>query len=105
MFTVYFYTIASVLIVSLLSLIGIFTLMLSREKLSWLTLFLVSLSAGTLLGDGFLHLIPEAVAKNDGQLNIWLWLLAGILIFFILEKIIHWRHCHQIGRASCRERV
>jgi len=94
MFTVYFYTIASVLIVSLLSLIGIFTLMLSREKLSWLTLFLVSLSAGTLLGDGFLHLIPEAVAKNDGQLNIWLWLLAGILIFFILEKIIHWRHCH-----------
>ena len=94
MLTVYFYTISSVLVVSLLSLIGIFTLILSREKLNQLTLFLVSLSAGTLLGDSFLHLIPEAVAKNGAELNIWLWLLFGILTFFILEKIVHWRHCH-----------
>ncbi|MEI6597103.1 MAG: ZIP family metal transporter [bacterium] len=96
MLTIYFYTIASVLVVSLLSLIGIFTLILSREKLNRLTLFLVSLSAGTLLGDSFLHLIPEAVAKNGDQLNIWLWLLGGILTFFILEKVVHWRHCHSL---------
>jgi len=100
MLTVYFYTIASVFIVSLLSLIGIFTLMLSREKLNQLTLFLVSLSAGTLLGDSFLHLIPEAAAKNGDQPDIWLWLLFGILTFFILEKVIHWRHCHLITTES-----
>lgn len=100
MLAIYFYTITSVLIVSLLSLIGIFTLILSREKLKQLTLFLVSLSAGALLGDSFLHLIPEAVAKNNGQLNIWLWLLAGILTFFILEKVVHWRHCHLLTTES-----
>lgn len=100
MLAVYFYTILSVLIVSLLSFIGIFTLILSRKKLNQLTLFLVSLSAGALLGDSFLHLIPEAVAKNGDRLNIWLWLLAGILIFFILEKIVHWRHCHLLTTES-----
>lgn len=99
MLNIYFYTIASVLIVSLLSLIGIFTLMLSREKLKKLTLFLVSLSAGTLLGDSFLHLIPEAAAGDDG-LNVWLWLLFGILTFFILEKVVHWRHCHLLTTES-----
>ncbi len=56
-------------------------------------LFLISLSAGTLLGDSFLHLMPEAIEENNDP-KIWFWLLAGILIFFILEKIIHWRHCH-----------
>ena len=56
-------------------------------------MLLIGLSVGTLLGDSFLHLIPEAAAEAQG-VGIWLWLLAGILIFFILEKIIHWRHCH-----------
>lgn len=93
MFSVYLYTLISVLAVSAISLIGVFTMILSPKKLNRITLFLVSLSAGALLGDSFLHLIPEAVEKNDGN-QIWLWVLAGILIFFILEKIIHWRHCH-----------
>ncbi len=57
-------------------------------------MFLVSLSAGTLLGGAFLHLLPEAVEEHNGDFKIWLWLLAGVIIFFILEKIIHWRHCH-----------
>ena len=93
MFTTYFYTITSVVIVSLISLIGVFILSIKWKNLNSLTIFLVSLSAGTLLGDSFLHLIPEAVEKNNGTLT-WLWLLAGILFFFILEKVIHWRHCH-----------
>ena len=93
MFTIYLYTLSSVLIVSLLSLVGAFVLAVKRNNLNRLTIFLVSLSAGTLLGDSFLHLIPEAVEKNNGT-TTWLWLLAGVLFFFILEKVIHWRHCH-----------
>ncbi len=93
MFNVYLSTIISVLIVSFLSLIGIFILTIRQNSLNKLTILLVSLSAGTLLGDSFLHLIPEAVEKNNGSAT-WLWLLAGILFFFILEKVIHWRHCH-----------
>ena len=78
--------------VSLVSLVGIFSLILPRQNLAKIIMLLISLSAGTLLGDSFLHLIPEAAA--EGGTGVWLWLLAGILVFFILEKIIHWRHCH-----------
>ncbi len=100
MVLLYFYTLTSVLIVSLLSLAGIFSLLISQKKLNQIILLLVSLSAGTLLGDSFLHLIPEAVEKSANNFNIWLWLLSGILMFFILEKIIHWRHCHIITTGS-----
>jgi len=91
---IYFYSIASVVIVSLLSFVGVLTIAVSEKKLRSLIMPLVSLSAGTLLGDSFLHLMPEAVAKDKNSTAVWLWLLAGILMFFILEKIIHWRHCH-----------
>ena len=94
MLSTYFYALTSVIIVSLLSLVGIFALLISPKTLKKIILFLVSLSAGTLLGDSFLHLIPEAIGDNKENLTIWLYVLAGILCFFILEKIIHWRHCH-----------
>lgn len=94
MLTIYFYTIASVLAVSVISLIGIFTLFTPQDKISKTIILLIGFSAGTLLGDSFLHLVPEAVEKNQG-ISLWLWLLSGILIFFVLEKIVHWRHCHK----------
>ncbi|MCX5725633.1 MAG: ZIP family metal transporter, partial [Candidatus Saganbacteria bacterium] len=45
-------------------------------------------------GDAFLHLLPEAVDNSGFTLVISLSLIAGILAFFVLEKIIFWRHCH-----------
>ncbi len=90
----YLYIFGSVLIVSALSLVGVFFLSFSREFLNKLIFFLVSLSAGALIGDSFIHLIPETAAKSGGRLGPWLYLIAGLLIFFVLEKIIHWRHCH-----------
>lgn len=92
MLTIYAYTIISVLIVSAISGIGVITYLFNDKALKKITLLLVALSAGTLLGDAFLHLIPEAVEKKNP--GIWFGILAGIIIFFILEKIIHWRHCH-----------
>ncbi|MEK6969319.1 MAG: ZIP family metal transporter [Nanoarchaeota archaeon] len=90
------YTLISVILVSLVSLIGVVSLLLSKKKLSGILLFLVSLSAGTLFGGAFLHLLPEAVEKQGGFTAILsLLILLGILVFFVLEKIIHWRHsCH-----------
>lgn len=89
----FIYTIASVLLISLISFVGVFTLPIKPENLKKITMLLVSLSAGTLLGDSFLHVLPEAIEKNSG-IGLWLWLLFGILLFFVLEKIICWRHCH-----------
>ena len=92
--SLYLYIFGAVALVSLLSLLGVFFLSFSPRFVEKLTLFLVSLSAGTLLGDAFLHLLPEAAADGDGGLRMWLWLIAGLIAFFVLEKIVHWRHCH-----------
>ncbi|MFZ2187987.1 MAG: ZIP family metal transporter [Candidatus Moraniibacteriota bacterium] len=89
------YTLISVFIVSLISLIGVFTLSLDHKKLYKYLIYLVSLSAGTLMGDAFIHLIPEAYENSDGTVLVSLYILSGILVFFVLEKVIHWRHCHE----------
>ena len=87
------YTIVSVIIVSLVSFIGIVSLLLKKKDLSKILLILVSLSAGTLLGGAFLHLLPEAVEEQGFGLPVSLSALAGVLVFFILEKWIHMQRC------------
>ncbi|KYK20540.1 hypothetical protein AYK24_10050 [Thermoplasmatales archaeon SG8-52-4] len=48
------------------------------------------------MGGAFLHLLPEAVEEAEGtEFNIFLIVLVGFLLFFIIEKGLHWRHCHQ----------
>jgi len=91
----YLYITISILATSALSLTGIIFLFFKIEKLKKITIFLVSLSAGTLLGASFLHLLPEIIKEDGNSKNIWLLLLFGIILFFILEKIIRWRHCHE----------
>jgi len=86
------YSIYATLAVSLISLIGVIALSISESKLKKISFILVSLAAGTLIGDVFIHLLPEAIEGSSESL--WLWVIGGIGIFFILEKIIHWRHCH-----------
>jgi len=94
MFTVYFYALASVVVVSLISFIGVCTLLVKKDTLEKVTIFLVAVSAGALLGDAFLHLLPEMVKESSGSLFAWFGILGGIVAFFVLEKIIQWRHCH-----------
>jgi len=84
----------SVIIVSLISLIGVFTLSLRREVLYKILLFLVSFAVGGLFGDAFIHLLPEAFKELGANLATSLYIIAGILIFFVLEKFIRWHHCH-----------
>lgn len=91
---VWFNSLISVFIVSLISLVGILTLLIKKDKLKQIILFLVSFSAGSLFANAFLYLLPEAVGEYGFTLQISLFLILGILIFFILEKFIHWRHCH-----------
>lgn len=87
------YILVAVFIVSLISLVGIVLLGLKDKKLKKITGLLVSFSAGTMLGGAFLHLLPEAVEAKTG-LSPFLLVLGGILLFFIIEKILCWRHCH-----------
>lgn len=91
---VWFYSLISVALVSLIAIIGIFALAIKAEKLKKILIFMISFSAGALFGDAFLHLLPELVEESGFTLNISLYIIFGILIFFSMEKFIHWRHCH-----------
>jgi zinc and cadmium transporter len=88
------YTFISVVIVSILSLVGVFFLSLNESRLQKILTYLVSLAVGGLFGDAIIHLIPEAFEKLPGKLTAPILLLSGILLFFIVEKVVRWRHCH-----------
>jgi len=91
---VWLWTVGSVLVISLISLIGVVTLSLNKTKLRAILAFLVSFAVGGLFGDAFIHLLPESFEELGANLQTSLLVLAGIFIFFILEKFIRWRHCH-----------
>lgn len=89
-----FYILSSVILISLVSFVGAFFLSLKSEILNKINFFLISLSAGTMLGGALIHLLPESVEKFDSSPIVWLGVIAGLLVFFVLEKIVCWRHCH-----------
>ena len=91
---VWIYSLVSVFIVSLISFIGLLTLSINIERLKKILLYMVSFSAGALFGDVFIHLLPEAVEESGFGLNISIYIMSGIGLSFIIEKFIHWRHCH-----------
>lgn len=91
----YLYPIVAVTVTSLLSFVGVLFLAVQKDRLQKILLFLVSFAAGSLLGDVFIHLLPEAVeAYGDFGLPVSFAVLTGLMVFFMLEKIICWRHCH-----------
>jgi zinc and cadmium transporter len=95
MASVWLYALASVALVSVVSLIGILTLSINAARLRSILIYLVSFAAGALFGDAFFHLLPEAAEEAGGfTLQLSMAVLGGILLFFVVEKIVHWRHCH-----------
>ncbi|MCH7568582.1 MAG: ZIP family metal transporter [Nanoarchaeota archaeon] len=94
MLNIWIYSLVSVFIVSLISLIGIITIAIKAEKLNKFLIYMVAFSAGALFGGAFLHLLPEIVEANGFSFTISIFILVGIVIFFILEKLINWQHCH-----------
>ncbi len=78
------------------ALIGGFIL-LSKEKFALkISHYLASFAAGVLLGAAFLDLLPEALHEGEERgVNIFLWTLVGIILFFLVERTIHWFHHHE----------
>ncbi len=90
------YSIISVIIISLLSFVGIVTLAFKQKRLEKILLLLVAFSVGALLGDAFFHLFPESVERFGGfSVSVAMLTLAGIVLFFLLEKVLRFRHCHE----------
>lgn len=90
---VWIFTLGSVLVVSLISLVGVFTFGTKPKALKRMLIYMVSFSAGALFGDAFIHLLPEA-SETGFTSGVALGVIAGISASFVLEKGIRWRHCH-----------
>ncbi len=93
---VLFWVLTSTFLVSLISLVGIFTLAVKDELLQKILFCLVGFSAGALIGGAFLHILPECLENNSSSI-VFSYLILGIIIFFMLERFLHWRHCHEGG--------
>jgi len=96
-----FHSIIATFLVSLLSLIGVFTLSIKHKLLDKVLFYLVGFSAGALMGGAFLHLIPEAVHEFHDE-NIFIYILIGFSFFFIIERFLHWHHCHNNHDGECK---
>ena len=84
---------ASLIATSILSGLGALFLAINDEKTRKMTPYLISLSAGTIFGGVFIHLIFK-LANNVGYTRITgLLVLAGLAGSLVLERLVHW-HCH-----------
>lgn len=80
---------------SLIALVGIFATLVSEETMDRILLPLVALSAGSLLGGALFHMLPEAVDQVGNELSVYLSLVAGFVVFFLLEQFLDWHHSHR----------
>jgi zinc and cadmium transporter len=81
---------------SLIALIGGFLLLINEKFAVKISHFLASFAAGVLLGTAFFDLLPEAAHEGEELgIDIFLWTLIGIIIFFVIERFIHWFHNHE----------
>jgi len=92
--TALLYALISAFIVSLIGLAVFLALFIQSSKLKKILIFLVSFSAGSLMGGAFFHLLPESLEISKDSTSVFLYVLAGFCLFFILEKFLRWHHCH-----------
>lgn len=88
------WAVSASVVVSLISFIGIFALLLNEKILDKILILLIGISAGALIGGAFFHLLPEALEKSN-NIFTYLCLIVGFILFFIMERYLLWRHCHE----------
>lgn len=87
------YIIVFSLIGSVVSLAGGVSLLYKEAFARKISHFLASFAAGALLGTAFLDLLPEAIHEG-GEESVVVWAMIGVLVFFLMERFIHWFHHH-----------
>jgi len=102
MLTKWTYALLSVFVVSAISLVGIAAISLSERRVRQTIFISVSLAAGAMFGDAFIHILPESFAMTDRAIKTSTYVLVGILTFFVLEKFLRWRHAHEFEDESPR---
>jgi len=88
------YALVAAFFISVCSFVGVFGFAINDNILKRVSLFFVAFSTGALLGGAFLHLLPEAV-RNPEELTPYVYLLIGIVVFYVIERLLKWHHCHE----------
>ncbi len=94
--------VGSSLLMSAIALIGSLTLVIPEKLLQRLMLPLVAFAAGSLIGGALLHMVPGSLVHGRSHVATFLWVLAGFVVFFALEQLLHWHHCHRAS-AQCKK--
>jgi zinc and cadmium transporter len=94
------YALGSVIAVSVISLVGVLTIFWREERLHRILALLVSLSVGALFGDVLLHIAPEIFGAGRNVTLSASLVFVGLIIFFILEKFLRWKHAHDTDATS-----
>ncbi|MCY4263941.1 MAG: ZIP family metal transporter [Gammaproteobacteria bacterium] len=92
---------AAALVCTLISLCAAYVFMVSDATFKHWTPSLIAIACGVLLGDAFLHLLPEALESAYGTESILTWTLVGIVIFFTLEQMVK-RQYSRIDATACQ---
>jgi zinc and cadmium transporter len=85
--------VVAAVIVSGAAIIGSTSILVLGARAERAAVWVLSFAIGTLLGGAALHLLPEALEVRPTE-QVMLLLLAGILLFIVLERLIRWRHTH-----------
>jgi zinc and cadmium transporter len=92
---VYLYVFSSVAMVSVVSFLAILLCMHSVSLRKYLSVS-VGVAIGSLLAEACIHAVPESLSAFSGNTKlVGLLLLVGIVVFFLLEKMLHWHHSHE----------
>jgi len=97
-----YWIIGSSLLMSAIAMVGSVTLLIKASTLQRLLLPLVAFAAGSLIGGAFFHMIPAGLEAFGNSTWFYAWILLGFCVFFGLEQLLHWHHCHR-AQASCKK--
>ena len=89
------YALGSAAVISLISLVGVVTIIIGVKRIDRIIPLLISLAVGALFADALVHLLPEAFEESTSPALTSLYVIVGILLFFVMERFLHWHHEHR----------
>ncbi|KYK27173.1 hypothetical protein AYK26_00575 [Euryarchaeota archaeon SM23-78] len=89
--------ILATLVNGLVAFIGVFSLWLKEKLFKKILMILVAFSAGALLSGAFFHLLAESL-EHLSVTKAFAYMLMGFILFFLIERFLHWHHCHLHGQ-------
>lgn len=93
------FALAVVFAISILGLTGGILLIYRERWAKFVSKYLITFAIGALFGVAFLDLLPEAAAQTQSLESVLIYALAGILVFYLLEKTLLWYHHHSVEQV------